>query len=70
MTFRQRFELWAHLVSDHAGIYSPDLTPAELTDIHDHEHRGPGTIRDHDPRQRTYSLKKMGEVLSESDDFE
>ena len=63
-----RIELWAHLVSAHAGIWRLDSTFEDLKDSHDHEHEGPGTIRNHDPKSRAYSLKKLGEVLSESED--
>lgn len=64
----KRIELWAHLVSEHAGIWPLDATYAELKDEHDHEHRGPGTIRNHPEESRKYSVKKLGEVLSESED--
>jgi len=59
--------LWAHCVSEHATILSPETSLAELHDFHTHEHEGPGTIRNHDPASRVYSLKKMGKVLYESE---
>lgn len=66
----QHFALWAHLCSEHAGIWNHELTLAELMDEHDHEHKGPGTIRNHDPRSRHFSLKRLGKVLSEAHEDE
>jgi hypothetical protein len=60
--------LWAHLVSAHACCIDPKTSAAELADLHKHEHQGPGTIRNHDPADRSYSLKKIGTVLSESEE--
>lgn len=65
-----RIELWAHLVSRHAVIISPELSEAELFDLHKHEHDGPGTIRNHPREDLSFNLKKLGEVLSESEDDE
>lgn len=65
---KERIKLWAHIVSQHSNIISPETPMKDLVDYHDNEHRGPGTIRNHDPKDRTYSLKKLGEVLSESED--
>lgn len=59
--------MWAHCVSEHAVIMKPDATFAQLQDFHDHEHEGPGTIRNHDPKSRAFSLKKLGQVLSEAE---
>lgn len=68
VTPMQHAELWAHCVSEHACILDP-LTPyAELLDFHRHEHKGPGTIRNHPEDSRKYSLKKIGEVLSEAEE--
>ena len=64
----KRVELWAHLVSEHAGIWPLDATYDELKDEHDHEHKGPGTIRNHPEESRAYSVKKLGQVLSESEE--
>lgn len=63
-----RIRLWAHLASEHALVLDLDETWDELHDIHGHEHRGPGTIRNHDETSRYYSLKKMGETLAEAED--
>jgi hypothetical protein len=63
----ERVELWAHCVSEHAVILPPDTPLPDLTRYHDDEHEGPGTIRNHDPASRTWSLKKLGEVLSEAE---
>lgn len=62
-----RLKLWGHLVSEHAGIFPLQMTLEELIDMHDHEHTGPGTIRDHPRESRAYSLRKIGKVLSEAE---
>jgi len=62
-----RIALWAHCVSEHAVILPPEITLEDLVDYHDSEHRGPGTIRNHDPASRTYSLQKLGRILSEAE---
>lgn len=62
-----RFVLWAHLVSKHATILDIDVPMDELRELHDHEHTGPGGIRNHPREDTTYSLKKLGQVLSESE---
>lgn len=64
----ERILLWAHIVSKHAAILDPDTPMEDLTDLHEHEHDGPGTIRDHDRKLRTFNLKRLGQVLSEADD--
>lgn len=67
MSTEDRIKLWAHLVSQHRAILDPLMDEEDLIDIHDHEHKGPGTIRDHDIKDRDFSVKKIGQVLSESD---
>ena len=62
-----RIALWAHCVSEHAAILSPDALMSDLEDYHAAEHRGPGTIRNHDASSRAYSLQKLGRVLSEAE---
>lgn len=62
-----RLKLWAHLVSEHAGIFGVNLTFEDLNEIHSHEHDGPGTIRNHHRDSRKCSLKKIGKVLIESE---
>lgn len=57
--------LFAHLVSQHAGIFSPD---SALVEAHEHEHDGTGTIRNHPRSDRTYDYAKMARVLSEADE--
>lgn len=65
---RERIALWAHLVSKHCAIIDLDSPMVDLEDLHQHEHNGPGGIRNHDEKSRSFSLKKLGEVLSESED--
>lgn len=60
-------KLWAHIVSQHASMISPELPLADLIEIHEHEHDGPGTIRNHPRESREYSLHKIGKVLSEAE---
>lgn len=62
-----RIKLWAHIVSEHANMLSPEMPLDDLIEIHDHEHDGPGTIRNHPRESREYTLKKLGNVLRESD---
>lgn len=64
----ERIALWAHCVSKHAAILSPETSYEDLLDYHQHEHKGPGTIRNHPEDSREYSLKKLGIVLSEADE--
>jgi len=64
----KRVELWAHLVSEHATCLDLDFTFSDLEDMHEHEHHGPGGIRNHPEASRKYSLKRMGDVLSELED--
>ncbi len=62
-----RIQLWAHLVSEHAMCIGLDYPKREYEEIHEYEHKGPGTIRNHDEESRHFSFKKIGEVLSECD---
>lgn len=62
-----RLELWAHIVSAHCNIMPTNASVAEMLDYHDHEHRGPGTIRNHPENSRHHSLAKIAKVLSESE---
>lgn len=68
-------DLRLHIVSAHANLAGLTLSEDEALDYHDHEHAGPGTIRDHDrealffdPQQVEESI--LGEVLAaEPDDL-
>jgi len=59
-----RLELWAHIVSEHCNM-APPGSVSDMLDYHEHEHRGPGTIRNHDENSLHYSLRKLAKVLSE-----
>lgn len=59
-----RLELWAHIVSEHCNM-APPGSVADMLDYHENEHRGPGTIRNHDEHSYHYSLRKLAAVLSE-----
>lgn len=60
--------LWAHLVSAHAACIRPDLPLNLLIEIHEHEHNGPCTIRNHPHDDRSFTMTKLIGVLSESED--
>lgn len=62
-----RLVLWGHLVSKHATIVPLQSTLEELIEMHEREHKGPGTIRNHPRESREHSLNKIGKVLAESD---
>lgn len=62
--YEERLELWAHIVSEHCNA-APPGTLTSMLDYHDHEHEGPGTIRNHPVESRQYSLRKIAKVLSE-----
>jgi hypothetical protein len=62
-----RLVLWGHIISQHASCVGLDMTLEELIKLHEHEHDGPGTIRNHPRTSREYSLHKIGQVLIESD---
>lgn len=62
-----RLVLWGHIISKHAACVGLDMPIEDLIALHEHEHNGPGTIRNHPRESREYSLKKIGEVLSESE---
>lgn len=62
--YEERLELWAHIVSEHCNM-APPGTLADMIEYHMNEHEGPGTIRNHDPASRGYSLRKLAAVLSE-----
>lgn len=58
-----------HLVSDHA--HTPhvltELSDQELRDAHEHEHRGPGTIRNHDPQSLHWDVDKIHDAIRHHD---
>lgn len=64
----ERLALWAHLVSEHACALSMDTPLEVLVDVHKNEHKGPGTIRNHDESLRGATHARLIEVLSERDD--
>jgi hypothetical protein len=63
-----RLALWAHLTSEHAAILPGPWTYESLADMHAHEHKGPGTIRNHPEDSRASSLKKIANVLEDAED--
>lgn len=61
----KRIRLWAHIVSEHCNAIDMNWPLSEYVEYHNHEHFGPGGIRNHPVKSRKYSLKKLGQVLSE-----
>jgi NTP pyrophosphatase (non-canonical NTP hydrolase) len=66
----QATTLGLHLLSEHRMGNAHLLTPREQADIHAAEHAGPGTIRNHPPAARNWSLAKVHETLAEWDGAE
>ena len=65
----KKLELWLHLVSRHAAIIDPvRVSKRDLIDLHDHEHHGPGTIRNHPADDYSYDIARVAAVLSEAND--
>lgn len=64
-----RLTLWAHLVSEHGSCIGLDMTLNDLIEAHEHEHTGPGTIRNHPRESRAAQLPKIILALSESDHY-
>lgn len=60
----ERLELWAHIVSAHCNC-APPGTLNSMLEYHEHEHNGPGGIRNHPEESRHYSMRKIAEVLGE-----
>lgn len=57
-----------HLVSEHgAPATALDSTGEELQEWHDHEHKGPGTIRDHDPAVQNFAPAKVAAAIRTHD---
>jgi hypothetical protein len=65
---RPRGELLAlHLVSIHCDPMAIARSYDENVDMHDHEHKGPGTIRNHDPAWLGCDAAKAEDVLEEAE---
>ena len=67
MKREDRLTLWAHIVCKHASCIGFDSPLETLIEIHEHEHRGPGTIRNHDPASRDADVATLIHVLSEAE---
>lgn len=61
-------ELALHLVGVHCDPMAIARPQDENADQHDHEHKGPGTIRDHDRSWLGYDHVRVEEVLEEAED--
>jgi hypothetical protein len=57
--------LWLHLVSMHADPMAVLRSEADNDDQHEHEHRGPGTIRNHLAGDLTYNTVTAKASLTE-----
>ncbi len=66
---RRRLKLWLHLVSEHKAQLDPFEPLESLEDMHQYEHRGPGTIGKGEPVEPLpFKLRDVGEVLAEIDE--
>lgn len=54
-----------HLFTRHANIAALGMSDTAALDDHAHEHRGPGTIRNHDPEDLTYDPQRAAAMLDE-----
>jgi hypothetical protein len=54
-----------HLASRHADGMALTRSLAENQDAHAHEHRGPGTIRNHDPEDLSWDQASVDLVVAE-----
>lgn len=57
-----------HLISEHIDPMAVCRGPAENIEQHWHEHRGPGTIRDHNPVSVAWDEDKLEAVLEECEE--
>jgi len=60
-------KLALHLVGVHCDPMAIARPHDENVDQHQHEHRGPGTIRNHDPGWLGYDAAKVEAVLEEAE---
>lgn len=59
-----------HLMTEHKNHAATGLTDAEALEQHDHEHHGPGGIRNHDPASTNWSQDAgLGMLLDAAGDF-
>lgn len=61
----QHYELAMHLISAHADPRAVCRSYVDNADVHQHEHDGPGTIRNHERGRLNFSEAKIEEVLEE-----
>lgn len=54
-----------HLASRHADGMAVSRPLADNQEAHEHEHRGPGTIRDHDPEDLSWDQERLDQVVRE-----
>lgn len=65
MSEGERAELWLHMLSSHACGTDQHVDADELAAAHDHEHFGPGGIRNHPYESRAFDEDKAITVLHE-----
>lgn len=58
-----------HLVSAHCNGAALGMTEAQALDSHDHEHHGPGGIRNHDEDDLFWDAEKVATVIIECADM-
>jgi hypothetical protein len=61
-------DLAFHLVSVHCDPMAIARPHEENLDQHDHEHRGPGTIRNHPASDCSWDAEKLEAVLEEMEE--
>lgn len=52
-----------HLLSSHCLVNAAELRDHEVADAHEHEHNGPGTIRNHPREDHSWTVDKVHLVL-------
>jgi hypothetical protein len=58
--------LQLHLVSAHCNAAALGLTAAQARDAHQHEHDGPGTIRNHPRSSTLWDADKVADIIIEA----
>lgn len=61
------YDLAMHLVSAHCDPMAVCRFPPDNIDQHEHEHDGPGTIRNHPRDDLSFDEQKVEDVLEETE---
>lgn len=57
--------LWGHLIARHGAELDSRATLEEMIDLHDDEHDGPCTIRNHDRDDLRFDAEVLADRISE-----